>query len=140
MIGPGSLPFVVYAVTDPALCGSDLLGAAAEAIVSRQGVREALVGRPIVGFWSRADGLLPVVSTPIVIGPGQPEILGTVSVSHEGGEWTMAIYFTSEDAAREGEKKEPPPQMQATMKELDALTVGEPAFFDLKDPWLHAPR
>ncbi len=51
-----------------------------EAIASRQGVRESLVGRPVVGFWSRADGLLPVVSTPIVIGPGQPEILGTVSV------------------------------------------------------------
>jgi len=25
------------------------------------------------------------------------------------------------------------------MKEMDALSVGEPVFFDLKDPWLHAP-
>jgi hypothetical protein len=69
----------------------------------------------------------------------RPEILGTVSVEHEGGAWTMAIYFTSEQAAREGERKEPPPEMQAMMKEMDALTVGEPVYLDLKDPWLHAP-
>jgi hypothetical protein len=29
--------------------------------------------------------------------------------------------------------------MQEMMKEMDALTVGEPVFFDLRDPWLHAP-
>ena len=69
----------------------------------------------------------------------RPEILGTVSVGHDGDAWTMAIYFTTEEAAREGEKKEPPPEMQEMMKEMDALTIGEPVFFDLKDPWLHAP-
>jgi hypothetical protein len=25
------------------------------------------------------------------------------------------------------------------MKEMDALTIGQPVFFDLRDPWLHAP-
>jgi len=25
------------------------------------------------------------------------------------------------------------------MKEMDALTIGEPVFFDLRDPWLQAP-
>jgi hypothetical protein len=69
----------------------------------------------------------------------RPEILGTLTVGHDGGAWTMAIYFTSEDAAREGERKEPPPQMLEMMKEMDALTIGEPVFFDLKDPWLNAP-
>jgi hypothetical protein len=29
--------------------------------------------------------------------------------------------------------------MQQMMKEMDALTIGEPVFFDLRDPWLHAP-
>jgi hypothetical protein len=29
--------------------------------------------------------------------------------------------------------------MQATMKELESLSVGEPVYFDLRDPWLHAP-
>lgn len=70
----------------------------------------------------------------------RPEILGTVSVGHDDGAWTMAIYFTSEEAAREGERKEPPQEQQEMMKEMDALTIGEPVFFDLKDPWLDAPR
>jgi hypothetical protein len=69
----------------------------------------------------------------------RPDILGTVSVGHAGGAWTMAIYFTSEESARAGEQKEPPPQMQEMMKEMGALTIGEPVFFDLRDPWLHAP-
>ena len=69
----------------------------------------------------------------------RPDILGTVSIGHDGDGWTMAIYFTSEAAAREGEQKEPPPEMQEMMKEMDALTIGEPVYYDLKDPWLNAP-
>lgn len=69
----------------------------------------------------------------------RPDILGTLSIGHDGSAWTMAIYFTSEAAAREGEQKDPPQEMQAMMMEMDALTIGEPAFFDLKDPWLNAP-
>jgi hypothetical protein len=69
----------------------------------------------------------------------RPEILGTISVGHDGDAWTMAIYFTSEAEAREGEKKEPTPEMQQMMKEMDALSVGEAVYFDLKDPWLQAP-
>ena len=69
----------------------------------------------------------------------RPDILGTVNAGHQNGEWTMAIYFTSEEEAREGERKEPPPEMAQMMKEMDELSVGEPSFFDLKEPWLHAP-
>jgi hypothetical protein len=69
----------------------------------------------------------------------RPDILGTVSVGHEEGAWTMAIYFISEEAAREGEQKEPPPETQKMMEEVGALAIGEPVFYDLKDPWLHAP-
>jgi hypothetical protein len=52
----------------------------------------------------------------------------------------MAIYFTSEEEAREGERKEPPPELQAQMEEMQQLSVGEPEFFDLKQPWLYSPR
>jgi len=69
----------------------------------------------------------------------RPDILGTVNVGHDGDAFTMAIYFTSEQAAREGEQKEPLPEMQELMAEMDTLSVGETAFFDLRDPWLHAP-
>jgi hypothetical protein len=69
----------------------------------------------------------------------RPDILGSMSVGHDGDAWTMAIYFTSEEAAREGEQKPPPPEMEEMMKEMDALSIGEPVFLDLKDPWLNAP-
>jgi hypothetical protein len=69
----------------------------------------------------------------------RPDILGSVGVGHEGGAYTMAIYFTSEAEAREGERREPPPALKAQMDEMAALTVGEPEFFDLRQPWLYSP-
>ena len=69
----------------------------------------------------------------------RPDILGTVSIGHDGDAWTMAMYFTSEEAAREGERKEPPPETQAVMEQVNALAIGEPTFFDLKEPWVYAP-
>jgi hypothetical protein len=69
----------------------------------------------------------------------RPDILGTVNVGHEEGAWTMAIYFTSEEEARAAESQPPPPELEATMKEMDALTIGDTTYFDLRDPWLHGP-
>jgi hypothetical protein len=69
----------------------------------------------------------------------RPDILGSVAVGHDGGAWTMVMYFTSEADAREGERKEPPPELKAQMEEMDALSVGPPEFFDLKQPWLYSP-
>jgi hypothetical protein len=70
----------------------------------------------------------------------RPDVIGSVSVGHDGGQWTTAIYFTSEAEAREGERKEMPPELQAQMDEMQKLSVGEPEFLDLKDPWLYSPR
>jgi len=69
----------------------------------------------------------------------RPDILGSVAVLHPGGDYTMCIYFTSEAAAREGERKEPPAEMKAQMDEMTSLQTGPPEFFDLKQPWLRAP-
>ena len=69
----------------------------------------------------------------------RPDILGTVSVEHDGDAYTMAMYFTNEAEAREGEQKPPPAELEKMMKEMDSLSVGETTFFDIKDPWLHAP-
>ena len=52
----------------------------------------------------------------------------------------MVLYFSSEDAAREGERKETPSELQAKMDELAALNIGTPTFYDVKRPWLHSPR
>jgi len=68
----------------------------------------------------------------------RPEILGSLAIDHAGGVYTMALYFTSEAAAREGERKEPPPKLKAQMDEMNALTVGMPEFIDLKRPLLYS--
>ena len=70
----------------------------------------------------------------------RPDMIGSVAAQYEGGEYTVALYFTSEAAAREGERKDPPPKLKAQMDEMNALNVGVPEFFDLKQPWLHAPK
>jgi hypothetical protein len=68
----------------------------------------------------------------------RPDVIGSVAVGHEGGAYTMALYFTSEEAAREGERKQPPAQLQALMDEMNKLSIGTPDFFDLKQPWLYS--
>jgi hypothetical protein len=69
----------------------------------------------------------------------RPDILGSVAALHEDGAYTMAIYFTSEEEAREGERKEPPPELAAQMEEMDAMSEGVPEFFDLREPWFYSP-
>ena len=70
----------------------------------------------------------------------RPDILGSVSVGHEDGGYTMVMYFTSEAEAREAERKELPPELQAQMEEMGKLTVGETEFFDLKQPAIISPK
>jgi hypothetical protein len=70
----------------------------------------------------------------------RPDIVGSVAATHDGGAYTMALYFTSEEEAREGEMKETPPELKAQMDELAELAVGETEFFDLREPWLVSPR
>ena len=69
----------------------------------------------------------------------RPDVIGSVTVGHEGGAYTLAFYFTSEQAARDGERKELPPRLKAQMEEMNQLSIGEPEFLDLKQPWLYSP-
>lgn len=69
----------------------------------------------------------------------RPDVVGSVSLGHEGGAYTMVMYFTSEAEAREGERKDPPPELQAQMEEMGKLSVGETEFFDLKQPRIVSP-
>jgi hypothetical protein len=70
----------------------------------------------------------------------RPDILGSVGAGHEGGAYTAVLYFTTEEEAREGERKEVPPEMQAQMEEMGKLEIGQPTFLDIKEPWLYSPR
>lgn len=70
----------------------------------------------------------------------RPDILGSVSIGHGEGVYTVVLYFTSEAEAREGERKQAPPELKEQMDAMGSLEVGEPTFLDLKDPWLYSPR
>ena len=69
----------------------------------------------------------------------RPDMLGSVAIGHDDGSYTMVMYFVSEAEAREGERKEPPPELLAQMEEMNKLSVGEPEYFDLKQPLINSP-
>ena len=69
----------------------------------------------------------------------RPDVIGSVAAGHDGGAYTMAMYFTSEAEAREGERKELPPELAAQMEEMNKMSIGEPEFFDIRRPWLLSP-
>lgn len=64
----------------------------------------------------------------------RPEIIGGTLAIADDGTWVQTIAFTSEEAAREGEKKPPPPEIQEAM-----AVFGDVEFFDLHDPWFESP-
>jgi len=68
----------------------------------------------------------------------RPDVIGSLALSHDGGAYTMAMYFTSEQAARDGERKEPPPELKAQMEEMGKLMIGEPEFLDVRHPWFYS--
>ena len=70
----------------------------------------------------------------------RPDMVGSVAIGHDGGAYTMVMYFTSEADAREGERKEIPAELRANMDEMNKLSVGETEFFDLKQPATRSPR
>jgi hypothetical protein len=70
----------------------------------------------------------------------RPEVIGGTVALHGDGGFTQAVYFTSEEAAREGERKEPTPELKALLDEEMALYEGDLTYFDLRDPWLNSPR
>ena len=70
----------------------------------------------------------------------RPDIIGSLAAGHVDGSYTAVLYFTSEAEAREGERKEAPPELKAQMEEMGKLEIGEPTFLDIRQPWLYSPR
>ncbi len=68
----------------------------------------------------------------------RPDIVGRMICGHDDGRWTMAIWFTSEAAAREGERNMPP-EIVERLGELEKISVGDRTFIDLTDPWMDGP-
>jgi hypothetical protein len=69
----------------------------------------------------------------------RPDIIGGTVALHGDGGFTQVVYFTSEDAAREGERKESPPELKAVDDEAASL-FSDATFFDISRPWLHSPK
>jgi hypothetical protein len=68
----------------------------------------------------------------------RPEILGGVLMDVGEDRYVQAFYFTSEEAAREGEKLDLPDDVRADIEEAMAL-MGEATFIDLRDPLMISP-
>lgn len=64
----------------------------------------------------------------------RPDLIGATTAVATDGTVIDTNYFTSEAAAREGEKKEMPQEIQDMMAGFED-NVGEVRFIDLRDPW-----
>ena len=67
----------------------------------------------------------------------RPEIIGATLAVEPDGTFTETIAFTDEAAAREGERKEAPPEVQADMQEWESL-MRNATFMDLHHPWFES--
>ena len=68
----------------------------------------------------------------------RPDLIGSVRVHHDGGEYTEVAYFTSEAEARKGEAKGMPEEARASFAEWEKLSSVD-RWLDLTDPWLFSP-
>jgi hypothetical protein len=66
----------------------------------------------------------------------RPDLIGGVRVWTAPDAFIEANYFTSEDAAREGEKKEPPAEVAAGFEDFSDM-MKDAEFFDFTEPLLH---
>ncbi|MDQ3307123.1 MAG: hypothetical protein M3499_01995 [Actinomycetota bacterium] len=65
----------------------------------------------------------------------RPDLIGGLRVWTEPDAYVEFGYFTSEAEAREGEKKEPPPELAENMGDFQEL-MANVEYRDLRDPWL----
>jgi hypothetical protein len=71
---------------------------------------------------------------------GRPDVIGGIVAIHpDNAAMTMAVYFTDEASAREGEQREAPPQVRSLMDQ-QAQLMSDITYFDLREPWLLSPR
>jgi hypothetical protein len=64
----------------------------------------------------------------------RPEILGGTLAIEPDGTFTETVAFTSEDAARQGEQLEPPPEV----RELLGQAMAGASYHDLRHPWFES--
>ena len=70
-----------------------------------------------------------------VLAEMRPDLLGSVTAYFDDGEFTEVAYFTSEAAARQGERGEMSKEMASMFAEWERLMKVE-KYIDINDPWL----
>ncbi len=68
----------------------------------------------------------------------RPDIIGGVIGMHNDGTFTEAVYFTSEEPTRAGERSEPDLEVAELIRESHELT-GKVDYYDLQHPWMYSP-
>jgi hypothetical protein len=65
----------------------------------------------------------------------RPELLGSVMAMYDEDGFTQVAYFTSEEEARRGERREMPDEAASLMAEWErAMTIDR--YLDITEPWL----
>ena len=64
----------------------------------------------------------------------RPDILGATLAIEEDGTFTETVAFTTEEAARAGEKMDPPEQLRADMD----YAMSGATYYDLRHPWFES--
>jgi len=67
----------------------------------------------------------------------RPDLLGSITAYYGDGEFADIAYFTSEEAACEGERKEPPPEFAQAFSEWQEIMKVD-RYMDISEPWLVA--
>ena len=70
-----------------------------------------------------------------ILAEARPDLLGSMTAYFDGDEFTELAYFTSEEAAREGERKDLPSDAATAFAEWQDVMKIE-RYMDLPDPWL----
>jgi len=82
---------------------------------------------------ARADRLEQAADEPLA--ELRPELLGTVMAYFDDGGYADVAYFTSEADARDGERRDVPPEMAEQFGEWQQVMKVE-TYLDLREPWL----
>ena len=64
----------------------------------------------------------------------RPEIIGGTIAMEPDGRFTQTVAFRTEDAAREGERKEMPEEVRRTVEE-EMAQMKDVTYLDLRHPW-----
>jgi hypothetical protein len=70
-----------------------------------------------------------------ILADERPDLLGSVTAFFDDGEFTELAYFTTEEAARAGERKDLSPEAAASYAQWSEVMPID-RYFNLTDPWL----